>query len=100
MMRRMTVLAYKPALTSALDHAGLPSGARAFIFGSSARRDYFHDIDVGVIGAGSAPKALTALRDNLYDAPIPYKVDVVDFDTADQDFTTYVFKNEPLIWIR
>ena len=56
--------------------------------------------NVGVVGAGSAPKALTALRDNLYDAPIPYKVDVVDFDTADQDFATYVFKNEPLIWIR
>lgn len=96
----MKVDAYKEELSSAIEHAGLPSGARAFIFGSAVRSDSFHDIDVGVVGAGDAPQALATLRENLYDAPIPYKVDVVDFDHTDTEFASYVFTNEPLLWIR
>ena len=87
----MTV-AYQDAITSALNRAGLPANARAFVFGSSTRSDVFHDIDLGIIGAGKAPEAIVAARDELYDAPIPYKVDVVDFDHVDKDFASYVFR--------
>lgn len=73
---------------------------RYFVFGSSARQNMYHDIDVGVVGNSRAHLTLSALREKFYDAPIPYRVDVVDFDEADADFREYVFNREPLVWIR
>lgn len=73
---------------------------RYFVFGSSARRSAYHDIDVGVEGNSRSRLQLSALRERFYHAPIPYKVDVVDFDEADADFKEYVFNHEPLVWIR
>ena len=70
-----------------------------FLFGSSVRADNFRDVDLGVAGNASSRKNLADLRDRFYEAPIPYKVDVVDFDDADQDFRSYVDRNEPHIWI-
>jgi predicted nucleotidyltransferase len=76
-----------------------PKGeCRYFLFGSSVREKRFKDIDVGVVGAGGDTN-LSALRDRFYDSAIPYKVDIVDFDRADEDFKEYVFKNEPIVWI-
>jgi predicted nucleotidyltransferase len=76
-----------------------PEGTnRYFLFGSSVREKKFRDIDVGVVGAGGQ-KDLATLRDRFYESAIPYKVDVVDFDTADSGFRDYVLKNEPIVWI-
>jgi len=78
-----------------------PEGSnRYFVFGSAARKEKFHDIDLGVVGNKSSKKKLSELRDRLYDAPIPYKVDVVDFDEADNEFRDHVMQNESLVWIR
>ena len=78
-----------------------PQGAnRYFIFGSSVRKQKFHDIDLGVLGNKSSRKKLSELRDRLYDSTIPYKVDVVDFDESGDDFREHVLKNEPIVWIR
>jgi predicted nucleotidyltransferase len=72
---------------------------RYFLFGSSVRKDTFHDIDLGVVGNQSSQKKLSELREIFYDSSIPYKVDVVDFDAADEDFKSYVLTNEPIVWI-
>ena len=71
-----------------------------FLFGSSVRKERFHDIDLGVVGNTSSQKQLSELRDCFYDSAIPYKVDVVDFDTADGDFREYVLTKEPIVWIQ
>lgn len=71
-----------------------------FVFGSSVKGEGFHDIDLGVVGNSTAQKPLSELRDRFYDAPIPYNIDVVDFDEADSEFREYVTKSEPLVWIR
>ena len=78
-----------------------PHGSnRYFLFGSSVRKEKFHDIDLAVVGNKTSKHKLSALRDRLYDAPIPYKVDVVDLDDADSDFRDYVMTKEPLVWIQ
>ena len=77
-----------------------PAGSnRYFLFGSSVRRPDFHDIDLGVVGNSSARKPLSALRDLFYESTIPYKVDVVDFDDADEEFRSHVLGHEPIVWI-
>jgi len=78
-----------------------PGGSnRYFLFGSSTRKEKFHDIDLGVVGNKVSRRKLSELKDFFYDSRIPYKVDVVDFDAADSDFREYVLNNEPIIWIR
>jgi len=72
---------------------------RYFIFGSAARAQNIHDIDLAVQMDYRSKKSLSDLRDLFYDAPIPYKVDVVDIDAADAGFREYVMDNEIKIWI-
>lgn len=77
-----------------------PQGSnRYFLFGSAVRKERYGDIDVGVVGNTVSQKNLGDLRDYFYDSDIPYKVDVVDFDSASHTFTEYVFKREPIIWL-
>ena len=91
---------YLPELKKAISLFDAKEANRYFLFGSSARGDTYHDIDVGVEGNSQARLKLSELRERFYDAPIPYKVDVVDFDEADAEFRDYVFSREPLVWIR
>ncbi len=69
-----------------------------FLFGSSVKGGKFHDIDLGVVGNTSSQKRLSDLRERFYDSPIPYKVDVVDLDAADNAFREHVLQSEP-VWI-
>ena len=73
---------------------------RYFLFGSSVRKERFHDIDLAVVGNKASGKKLSQLRDSFYESTIPYKVDVVDFDATDEGFREYVSHHEPLIWIQ
>ena len=82
---------------SAFDPEGVN---RYFIFGSAARKERFGDVDIGVLGNAKAQKDLSDLRENFEESTFPYEVDVVDFDEARESFTTYVKKNEPVIWIQ
>jgi len=78
-----------------------PQGSnRYFLFGSAVRKKRFHDIDLGVVGNRASRKKLSELRDRFYDSRIPYKVDVVDFDAANDSFRDYVLQNEPIVWIK
>jgi predicted nucleotidyltransferase len=72
---------------------------RYFLFGSSVRKDRFRDIDLGVLGNHRTRQRLSDLRERLYHSGIPYTVDVVDFDQADREFSQYVLRHEPLVWI-
>ncbi len=72
---------------------------RYFVFGSAARGQIIHDIDLAVQADCRSKKPLSDLKDLFYDAPIPYKVDVVDINAADADFREYVMDNETKIWI-
>lgn len=72
---------------------------RYFVFGSAVRSDIFHDIDLAVEGNKQSKKKIETLRELFYDASIPYKVDVVDMDSADSDFREYVLEKEKKIWI-
>jgi len=77
-----------------------PSGKnRYFLFGSATRKDRFGDVDIGVVGNARAHKRLEELRERFEESTFPYAVDVVDFDTASEDFSSHVQKKEPLIWL-
>lgn len=77
-----------------------PKGSnRYFLFGSAVREERYGDIDLGVAGNQSSNMNLGALRDQFYESSIPYKVDVVDFDAADEDFKDYVTRNEQIVWL-
>ena len=76
------------------------SANRYFLFGSSVKGGKFRDIDLGIVGNSTSQKNLSELREKFYDSSLPYKVDVVDFDTADHEFRDYVLTNEPIIWIQ
>jgi predicted nucleotidyltransferase len=90
----------KVSLTQVLHQFDPEQSNKYFVFGSSVKGEGFHDIDLGVVGNSSTRKPLSELRERFYDAPIPYKVDVVDFDEADSEFRDYVSQREPLVWIR
>jgi predicted nucleotidyltransferase len=91
---------YLPQIEKVISLFDAKGDNRYFVFGSSARGNVYHDIDVGVAGNNQNRLKLSELRERFYDAPIPYKVDVVDFDEADAEFRDYVFNREPLVWIR
>lgn len=83
-------------IVSSFDPKGLN---KYFIFGSSVKSKEYHDIDLGVIGNDKTHLKLLELREKFYDSSIPYKVDVVDFDSVDSDFKDYVFKDKKIVWI-
>ena len=72
---------------------------RYFVFGSATRKEKFFDIDLGVKGNSDAKKDLSRLRELFEESTFPYFVDVVDFDSASEKFTNYVYDNEKILWI-
>ncbi|TSC86910.1 MAG: hypothetical protein G01um10148_15 [Parcubacteria group bacterium Gr01-1014_8] len=95
----MTKLRYENQVRDIVKKFDPQGSNRYFLFGSSVRKEKFHDIDLGVVGNGRSQKKLSELRDRFYDSPIPYKVDVVDLDAADADFRDFVLQNESVVWI-
>ena len=78
-----------------------PTGEnRYFQFGSSVRKSSYRDIDLGVVGNSRVRKELDTLREAFEESTIPYTVDIVDFDEADQYFREFVLSHEPLLWIQ
>ena len=67
---------------------------KIILFGSRARKDgaISSDVDIGIIPKGSFDrKKITLLRESIDEMNIPYKVDIVDFS-----FATEEFKNEAM----
>jgi len=95
----MTKTQYIERVASIVSQFDPKKSNRYFLFGSSVRKERYGDIDLGVVGNKTAKKNLSELREYFYDSSIPYKVDVVDFDTVSQEFSEYVLKKEPIVWL-
>lgn len=72
----------------------LPKDAKVFIFGSSLSSDNFADIDVGIKAGRLNRLELSEAEEELEEAYIPYKVDLIDFNKVDKKFENAVFKNK------
>jgi uncharacterized protein len=72
---------------------------KVFVFGSRARGNHhrFSDLDIGIMGEKPLPiSVIGELEDKLHESRIPYKVEVVDFATADEAFKNEAMKK--VIW--
>jgi predicted nucleotidyltransferase len=72
---------------------------KIFVFGSRAKNTNhrFSDLDIGIIGAAPLPShILLSLENELAQSRIPFKVDVVDFSTADEAFKREAMKD--VVW--
>lgn len=69
-----------------------------FIYGSAARKQKYRDIDVGIRSQKKLPDKLHLVKEDLELSRIPYRVDVVNFNSADKKFTDKVLNSE-LIWL-
>ena len=67
----------------------LPTGYKAFIFGSWAQgnnREY-SDIDLGILGSIKLPPSrIVKIKNDLEDSNLPYRVDLIDFSTVSDKF--------------
>lgn len=88
----MTELALGPAekaSVQAILRAHLPAGARVWAFGSRAggRVKAFSDLDLAIdAGRGLRAEERAALADAFRESDLPWKVDLVDWWTADAGF--------------
>lgn len=71
---------------------------KAFIFGSSLRKDNFYDVDIAIQGVVDKEKILD-LKLSFEASNFPRPVDIIDFDSADADFQNYVLHKEIKEWI-
>lgn len=68
---------------------------KVFIFGSWATKTNrrFSDVDVGILGEKRLPgHIIVQIQEELGNSPIPYKVDVVDFQKVSQEFQKVALK--------
>ena len=79
--------------------AGYP--VTVYLFGSCARGDWRHgsDVDVAVEAHGPLPRhVLRDLSETLEESTIPYNVDVIDLNSADQRIRRAV-NEEGIVWV-
>lgn len=69
-----------------------------FIYGSAARKQKYHDIDVGIKSEEKLSDKIYLIREDLENSTIPYSVDIVDFNNVDKNFKDKVFKSE-IVWL-
>ncbi len=72
--------------------------ARIFVFGSSLRSNKFNDIDIGVEGSVTFDD-IARLKDRLESSTFPFFVDIINFNTASEQFKRNVI-NHPTVWIK
>lgn len=70
---------------------------KAFVFGSSVRKDQFGDCDLGVMGEVTDAQ-VRALKERFVESTLPYKVDVINFNTVTPAFRKNVMSDK-MIWI-
>ncbi len=71
-----------------------------FFFGSrvSGKGDERSDIDVGIEGKEPVPfSTISAVQEKLEELPVLYKIDVVDFTGADENFKSVAKKDIELL---
>lgn len=70
-----------------------------FLFGSAVRQEKFADVDVGVTGE-ITEKDVRVLKELFEDSTFPFKIDVVNFNTATASFKKNVLSNNKVVWIK
>lgn len=76
----------------------LSSGKKCFLFGSSLEKDHFGDVDIAVVG-GISIKEIDELKTKFKNSSLPYKIDIVNLDEADEDFKENILNNK-ILWIK
>ena len=72
---------------------------KIFIFGSRAKgiNQRFSDLDIGIIPQNDKRLPIYEIQDYLnYESVVPFKIDMVDFSTADEKFKKHALKN--IVW--
>ncbi|MBI5230326.1 MAG: nucleotidyltransferase domain-containing protein [Candidatus Magasanikbacteria bacterium] len=70
-----------------------------FLFGSAVRQDKFSDVDVGVKG-NITEGDIRKLKEVFETSTLPFKIDVVNFNTAAAAFQKNVLENNKIVWIK
>lgn len=71
---------------------------QAFLFGSGIQQEIFGDIDIGLLG-NVQEKDISALKERFTQSTFPYFVDLVDFNTVNENFKENVLNNK-ILWIK
>lgn len=71
---------------------------KAFIFGSSLRKEKFSDIDIGLIGDFKTRETMQ-LKEKIENTTFPFFVDIIDFNKVENSFKNNVLNND-ILWIR
>ncbi len=77
------------AILSSILNEFLPSSTKVWVFGSRAQRKTRRgsDLDLGLEGHQKLPrKKISFLKDALSEAPLPYRVDVLDMNDVSEEF--------------
>ena len=72
----------------------LPADSRFFLFGSRAMGDYSKssDIDIGVMSENLDKKTIFKIKEIIDESFVPFKVDIIDFSKADENFKREALK--------
>jgi uncharacterized protein len=73
---------------------------RVFFFGSrtNGQANKRSDIDIGIEGPEKIPSGIMAkIREEIFNLPTLYQIDVIDFSSTDKDFRKIAGKNIELI---
>lgn len=73
-------------------------GVKIFLFGSAIKHARFADIDVGITGK-ITDKEISSLKELFEESIFPFKVDIVNFNTARAQFKRNVLSNG-IVWIK
>lgn len=89
---------YVREITRIVDRTVSGKTVRAFIFGSSVKRERYGDCDLGILGRVSE-REVRALKTAFEDSTLPFHVDVVPFAHVAPGFKKNVL-NGPILWIK
>ncbi len=77
-------------LVKGILHQHLPQGTRVWVFGSRARGQCkpYSDLDLAIDlnGQPVSMKILSAISFDFEESDLPYKVDIIDWNTIDKSF--------------
>lgn len=71
-----------------------------FLFGSRASGDssISSDIDIGIIGTERIGDLYYKIINEIEESAVPYQVEIVDFNTVEEDFKRIVLEGDIIIW--
>lgn len=71
---------------------------KILIFGSALSNKNFNDIDIGIKDINLTDTQLRLIKEKFEESTIPYKIDIINFEKVDKQFSEKVF-NKKIKWI-